>query len=225
MTTPKDHVEDLGFARVDHDRAARQGVAEVVYGDGKTPAQIAAISAALLAKGAPVLVTRTTREAFRAVNEIAPDAKFHDVARTIRVERSAPRILGRAALCAAGTSDLPVLEECAECCGAFGIDVARFVDIGVAGIHRTLAVRDQIDACDVVIVVAGMEGALASVVGGLTRKPVIAVPTSVGYGASFGGLAALLAMLNGCASGVVVCNIDNGFGAAMAARRILQART
>jgi NCAIR mutase (PurE)-related protein len=218
-------VEDLGFAQVDLDRAVRQGVAEVIYGEGKTPAQIAAISAALLGHGDDVLVTRASHEAFLAVKAVAADAVFHEVARVIAVRRKAPRALGTAALCAAGTSDLPVLEECGACLAAFGIEAKRFVDIGVAGIHRTLAARDAIDACDVVIVIAGMEGALASVVGGLTKKPVIAVPTSVGYGASFGGLAALLAMLNGCSSGVVVVNIDNGFGAAMAARRFLAVRS
>ena len=213
--------EDLGYARVDHHRPLVQGAAEVIYGEGKSPEQIVGVARALLGAGANVLVTRATPDAFVAVKALMADARFHESARVIEIGRTpAPRI-GTAALVCAGTSDLPVLEEAHVCARAFGIECARFCDVGVAGVHRLLAVREQIDACDVVIVVAGMEGALASVVGGLTRKPVIAVPTSVGYGASFGGIAALLAMLNACASGVVVVNIDNGFGAAVAARRIL----
>jgi NCAIR mutase (PurE)-related protein len=213
--------EDLGFARVDHHRAVVSGSAEVVFGAGKTPDQIASIAHALLDRGANVLVTRADRAAFDAVLEGASDARYDEEARVIVVERNEPEKLGTAALVCAGTSDLPVLREAESCARAFGIQCRRFVDVGVAGLHRILAVREQIDSYDVVVVVAGMEGALASVVAGLTRKPVIAVPTSVGYGASFNGLAALLAMLNACSSGITVVNIDNGFGAAAAAKRIL----
>ena len=216
--------EELGFAKVDTHRALVQGVAEVVFGEGKEPEHIAGIARALLERGQNVLVTRASEAAFQAVQAVAPDARFEARARVIHVERAAPPPLGSAALLCAGTSDLPVVEECAAACRAFGIVAARFVDVGVAGLHRLLAVREAVDARDVVIVVAGMEGALPSVVAGLTRKPVIAVPTAVGSGANLGGLTALLAMLNACSSGVVVVNIDNGFGAAAAARRLLAAR-
>jgi hypothetical protein len=216
--------EELGDAKVDHHRALVQGAAEVIYGEGKTPDQVARISRSLLERGANVLVTRASAAAFEAVRAVAPDAAFFERARVIVVERTAPRRLGTAALLAAGTSDLPVLEECEVSARAWGIETERFVDVGVAGLHRLLAVRDRVDAHDVIICFAGMEAALASVVGGMTRRPIVAVPTSVGYGASFGGIAALLSMLNACSSGVVVVNIDNGFGAAAAARRLLQPR-
>jgi NCAIR mutase (PurE)-related protein len=212
------------FARVDHHRALVQGMTEVVYGEAKTPAHIAAIAQSLLDRGANVLVTRASRAAYDAVRVLADDAVHHEAARCIVVPRHPPARIGSAALLCAGTSDLPVLEEVEVCARAFGIDTERFIDVGVAGLHRILAVRDKIDGHDIVVVIAGMEGALASVAAGLTRKPVIAVPTSVGYGASFGGIAALLAMLNACSSGVVVVNIDNGFGAATAARRLLANR-
>jgi NCAIR mutase (PurE)-related protein len=169
-------------------------------------------------------VTRANASIHDAVCAVAADARFESRARVVVVERTAPPSLGTVALVAAGTTDLPVLEECEVCARAWGIEPHRFIDVGVAGLHRLLAVREQIDACDLIVAFAGMEAALASVVGGLTRKPVIAVPTSVGYGASFGGIAALLSMLNACSSGVVVVNIDNGFGAAAAARRLLAAR-
>jgi pyridinium-3,5-biscarboxylic acid mononucleotide synthase len=223
MTRATD-TDDLGFAQVDVGRAVRQGVAEVIYGEGKSPAQIAAIAQALLSRDQNVLITRASTEAFTAVSALAPQATFHERARVIRVERTAPVVLGSCAVAAAGTSDLPVVEECASCLSALGITPELVLDIGVAGIQRTLGARERLEQADVVIVVAGMEGALASVIGGLVSKPVIAVPTSVGYGSAFEGLAALLSMLNACASGIVVVNIDNGFGAAMAARRILQAR-
>ncbi|MBI1946215.1 MAG: nickel pincer cofactor biosynthesis protein LarB [Deltaproteobacteria bacterium] len=213
--------QDLGFAKVDTHRVLVQGMAEVVFGEGKRPEEIAGIARALLEGGHDVLVTRADPEAFAAVQQIAADARYQERGRVISVVRTTPARLGRAALVCAGTSDLPVVEECAAACAAWGIEVARFVDVGVAGLHRLLAVREAIDANDVVIVVAGMEGALASVVAGLTKRPVIAVPTSVGYGANLGGLTALFAMLGSCASGVVVVNVDNGFGAAAAARRLL----
>lgn len=216
--------EDLGYAKVDTHRALVQGAAEVVYGEGKTAEQIAGIAGALLQRGQNVLVTRASAADFAAVSKVAPDATYSERGRVITVERTAPAPLGRAALLCAGTSDLTVLEECAASCRAWGIATERFIDVGVAGLHRLLAARDAVDEHDVIIVVAGMEGALPSVVAGLTKKPVIAVPTSVGYGTSLGGIAALLAMLNACSSGVVVVNIDNGFGAAAAARRFLASR-
>lgn len=222
---PLSGFEDIGDARVDHHRPFLQGTAEVIFGEGKTPEQVAGVARALLGRGANVLVTRANPLQFEAVLVVAADARWLPDARVILVERTPPAPVGTVALVAAGTSDLPVLVECEACARAQGIDTERFVDVGVAGLHRLLAVRERIEAKDVVIVFAGMEAALGSVVGGLTSKPVIAVPTSVGYGASFGGIAALLGMLSSCASGVVVVNIDNGFGAAAAARRLLAGRT
>ena len=216
--------EDLGFAQVDHHRALRQGVTEVIYGAGKTADEVKGIAQALLRQGGDVLVTRATPEMRDAVFEVAPDVVFHARCRALTVERNVKPALGRVALVAAGTSDLAVAEEAAVCAAHWGMAVERVVDVGVAGLHRLLAARARIEACDVVIVVAGMEGALASVIGGLVSLPTIAVPTSVGYGASFGGIAPLLSMLNACSSGITVVNIDNGFGAAAAARRILARR-
>jgi NCAIR mutase (PurE)-related protein len=212
--------EDLGFARVDHGRAARQGFPEVVYGQGKTPDQVARIAAAIVGRGHSLLVTRTDAHAFVEVAKLVPDAVYHDRARIIERRVELPRGRGVIMVAAAGTSDLPVAEEAAISAEVMGNDVDRLYDVGVAGLHRLLAARDRLLAARVVIVVAGMEGALASVVGGLVRVPVVAVPTSVGYGASFGGVAALLAMLNSCATGVSVVNIDNGFGAAAFASTI-----
>ena len=213
--------EDLGFARVDHHRAIRQGVPEVVFGPGKTPNQIAAIAERLVASGHSLLVTRTDRAAFDAVSARVSGAKFHELARTITLALGeiAPG-RGTVAIAAAGTADLPVAEEAAVAAELMGNTVDRIYDVGVAGLHRLLAEHARLLAARVIIVVAGMEGALPSVVGGLVPVPVIAVPTSVGYGASFGGVAALLGMLNTCASGVSVVNIDNGFGAAAVASAI-----
>jgi len=213
-------VEDLGFARVDHDRSARQGFPEVVFGQSKTPAQIASIARSIVDRGHSLLVTRTTRSAFDAVAKVVPDAIFHEDARIIEKRAEVPRGSGVILVAAAGTSDIPVAQEAAVSAEVMGNDVDRIYDVGVAGLHRLLAERDRLTAARVLIVVAGMEGALPSVVGGLVRAPVIAVPTSVGYGASFGGLTALLAMLNSCATGVAVVNIDNGFGAAALASKI-----
>jgi NCAIR mutase (PurE)-related protein len=217
--------EDLGFARVDHHRALRQGAPEVVFGAGKTPAQVAAIVRAMDAGGSDVLVTRADAAQAAAVKRAVRGTKFDPQARTIIKRRrpakpdpARPAVL----IVSAGTSDLPVAAEAAATATFLGERVESLSDVGVAGIHRLLGHRPEIDVAGVVIVVAGMEGALASVVGGLARCPVIAVPTSVGYGASFHGLAALLAMLNSCAAGVTVVNIDNGFGAACAASRILR---
>jgi NCAIR mutase (PurE)-related protein len=212
---------DLGFARVDHHRAVRQGFPEVVLGLGKTPAQIAAIATEIVDRGSTLLVTRAGPEAFDAVRAVVPQATYHGEARSItcRQQDVSPG-RGRILIVAAGTSDLPVAEE-AHCAAVLmGNDTERLYDVGVAGLHRLLVERGRLDQARVIVVVAGMEGALPSVVAGLVSVPVIGVPTSVGYGASFGGLAALLGMLNSCASGVSVVNIDNGFGAAAIASTI-----
>ncbi|HEX3702202.1 MAG TPA: nickel pincer cofactor biosynthesis protein LarB [Vicinamibacterales bacterium] len=207
--------DDLGFARVDHHRAVRQGFPEVILGLGKTPAQIAAIAAEIARKGSTLLVTRATAAAYDAVRAQVPDAAYYADASIIafRQQDIAPGH-GTILIAAAGTSDLPVAEEAARTAELMGNPVERMYDVGVAGLHRLLGERARLEAARVIIVVAGMEGALPSVVSGLVSVPVIAVPTSIGYGASFGGLAALLGMLNSCASGVSVVNIDNGFGAA-----------
>jgi NCAIR mutase (PurE)-related protein len=212
--------ETFEFARVDHDRAVRQGFPEVVFGQGKTPDQAARIAQAIVARGHSLLITRTDARGFEAVRAVVPDARFHERAGIIERRTEIPRGQGVILIAAAGTSDVPVAEEAAISAEVMGNDVDRLYDVGVAGLHRLMAAHDRVIAARVIVVVAGMEGALASVVGGLVRVPVIAVPTSIGYGASFGGIAALLAMLNSCASGVSVVNIDNGFGAAAVASSI-----
>lgn len=212
---------DLGFARVDTDRRRRCGFPEVIFCQGKTPAEVAAIAQTVLAHDPVVLGTRATPEHFAAVAEVLPAAKYHARGRCIVVEREPlPRLAGRIGVICAGTSDLPVAEEAQVTLETFGNPVDLITDVGVAGLHRLLAVRGRLDACRALVVVAGMEGALPSVVAGLVNIPVIAVPTSIGYGASFSGLAALLGMLNSCGSGVTVVNIDNGFGGAYAAATI-----
>ncbi len=212
---------DLGFARVDTDRRRRVGFPEVIFCQGKTPAEVAGIALTILAHEPVVLGTRATQEQYQAVAAVVPEAVFHERARCIVVERTPlPRAAGPVGVLCAGTSDGPVAEEAAVTLEIFGNPVEKFYDVGVAGLHRLMAVRDRLEACRVLVVVAGMEGALPSVVAGLVGRPIIAVPTSVGYGASFGGLAALLGMLNSCGSGVTVVNIDNGFGAAYAAATI-----
>ena len=213
-------VEDLGYARVDHGRADRQGFPEVIYGKGKTPGQVAGIAEAITRRGNALLVTRTTQVAFEEVAKVVPDATFHEHASLIERRVPGPTGQGVILVAAAGTSDLPVAEEAAISAEVMNNRVERLYDVGVAGLHRLLAEHDRLLAARVIIVVAGMEGALASVVGGLVRVPVVAVPTSVGYGSHFEGLTALLAMLNSCASGVSVVNIDNGFGAAAVASAI-----
>jgi NCAIR mutase (PurE)-related protein len=207
--------EDLGFARVDHHRSIRQGFPEVILGLGKTPDQIAAIAAEIVSRGSTLLVTRANALVFEAVRAVVPYALYHSQASliTFRQDDVAPG-KGTIVVASAGTSDQPVAEEAALTAELMGNTVERMYDVGVAGLHRLLGERSRLAAARVIIVVAGMEGALPSVVAGLVAVPVIAVPTSVGYGASFGGLAALLGMLNSCASGVSVVNIDNGFGAA-----------
>ncbi len=213
--------EDLGFARVDHHRAIRQGFPEVILGLGKTPGQIAAIAKEIVTRGSTLLVTRATPDAFEAVRAVVPDATFHDAASIIALrQQDITPGNGTIVVAAAGTADLPVAEEAAITADLMGNCVERVYDVGVAGLHRLLGERARLAAARVIIVVAGMEGALPSVVSGLVSVPVIAVPTSVGYGASFGGIAALLGMLNSCASGVSVVNIDNGFGAASVASLI-----
>ncbi|HEX5972339.1 MAG TPA: nickel pincer cofactor biosynthesis protein LarB [Gemmatimonadaceae bacterium] len=220
-----DPTESLGFATIDHHRALRQGFPEVIYGAGKTPEHIVAIAMRIAERGDGVLVTRVSDDAATALAEALPGASHNALARTVHLPSATPPSRSREALLVvtAGTSDLPVAEEAAVTAQALGCTIERLTDVGVAGIHRLLARREMLDAAGVIIVVAGMDGALASVVGGLARVPVIAVPTSVGYGAAFGGIAPLLTMLNSCAAGVTVVNIDNGFGAAVAAARILHA--
>lgn len=206
--------EDLGFARVDVHRSVRQGFPEVILGLGKTPGQIAAIAAEIVRRGSTLLVTRASVEAFEAVREEVPEAVYSPDAGIISYsQQDVTPGKGTIVVAAAGTSDLSVAEEAARTAELMGNDVVRLYDVGVAGLHRILGERARLAAARVVIVVAGMEGALPSVISGLISVPVIAVPTSVGYGASFGGIAALLGMLNSCASGVSVVNIDNGFGA------------
>jgi NCAIR mutase (PurE)-related protein len=213
--------EDLGFARVDHHRSVRQGFPEVILGLGKTPAQIAGIAAEIVRSGSTLLITRATEAAYDAVRAEVPMATYYADAAiiTFRQQDVTPG-RGTILIAAAGTSDLPVAEEAARTAELMGNDICRLYDVGVAGLHRLLGERQRLDSARVIIVVAGMEGALPSVIAGLVSAPVIAVPTSVGYGASFGGIAALLGMLNSCASGVSVVNIDNGFGAATMASLI-----
>jgi len=213
--------EDLEFARVDHHRNIRQGFPEVIFGQGKSPSQIAAIAARIVAAGHSLLVTRTTPEAHEAVVAEVPGATYNAHARCITLDlHTASPGRGTILIAAAGTADLPIAEEAAITAELMGNPTDRLYDVGVAGLHRLLKEHTRITAARVIIVVAGMEGALPSVVGGLVDVPVIAVPTSIGYGASFGGLTALLAMLNSCATGISVVNIDNGFGAAAIASSI-----
>lgn len=212
---------DLGFARVDIDRRRRTGFPEVIFGLGKTPEEVAKIARVILEREPVLLATRVSREQYEAVATEIPAAIFHERARCVTITREPlPQLRHPVAVVAAGTSDLPVAEEAAVTLEIFGNKVERIYDAGVAGLHRLLGETERLRVCAALIVVAGMEGALPSVVAGLVDKPVIAVPTSTGYGASFGGLAALLGMLNSCGSGVTVVNIDNGFGAAYAAATI-----
>ncbi|MFL0249820.1 nickel pincer cofactor biosynthesis protein LarB [Clostridium neuense] len=207
--------KDLGFAKIDNHREIRVGYPEVIYCAGKTVAQVRDIVKFMLTKNNNILGTRATEEMFNAVKEICLEAEYNELGKTITVRKKEQQITDSyIAIVAAGTSDLPVVEEAYETAKILGNKVVKVIDVGVAGIHRLFAKLDIIRGAKVVIVVAGMEGALASVIGGLVNKPVIAVPTSVGYGANFGGISALLSMLNSCASGVSVVNIDNGFGAA-----------
>jgi len=214
--------QDLGCAQVDHHRELRQGMPEVIFGEGKSVEQIVRIMAAMAGKGSNLLVTRLVADKVRDLVKMFPAATYHGEARCLTLEQKPVEQKGKGKILvvSAGTSDIPVAAEALVTAAFLGNTVEHVYDIGVAGIHRLLARREQLDAAAVIIVVAGMEGALPSVVGGLVDKPVIAVPTSIGYGASFGGIAALLGMLNSCAAGVTVVNIDNGFGAACAASLI-----
>jgi NCAIR mutase (PurE)-related protein len=213
--------EDLGFANIDHHRTLRQGFPEVIFGMGKTVDQVAKIVESMHKHDHNILITRTTPAHFERVKQIAPEAEFHEGARAVIIQKNAT-ILGKGTVMvvSAGTSDMPVAEEAVVTLKVMGNTIDSLYDVGVAGLHRLLDRRERLAKARVVIVVAGMEGALPSVVGGLVSVPVIAVPTSVGYGASFGGVAALLGMLNSCASNVTVVNIDNGYGAAVVASLI-----
>lgn len=215
--------EDLGFAKIDHHRSLRTGFPEVVFCQGKQPEQVAAIIERLSSAYKNILATRASQEHFAALKDTCPAAEYHELARCITIETDPePKFSSPVLIISAGTADLPVAEEAAVTAKIMGNTVSRLYDVGVAGIHRLLYHKPIINRAAVIIVVAGMEGALASVVGGLVNVPVVAVPTSVGYGASFGGIAALLAMLNSCATGIAVVNIDNGFGAAAMATSIVR---
>ncbi|HEX9123535.1 MAG TPA: nickel pincer cofactor biosynthesis protein LarB [Actinomycetota bacterium] len=231
VETALEDLRDLPYqqvpdAKVDHHRELRTGQAEAVYAPGKTAEQVRDAAAALAARATgAVFVTKASPEQFHAVLEVVPEATYTPRSRLIVVKRAGVRAaLGSVAVVSAGTSDLPVADEAALTADALGLSTDRITDVGVAGLHRVLEQRPRIDAADVVVVVAGMEGALPSVVAGLTGRPIVAVPTSVGYGAAFEGLAALLSMLNACAPGVSVVNIDNGFGAALVAHRIVRGK-
>lgn len=213
--------EDIGYARIDHDRSERQGFPEVIFGQGKTREQIVGIFERLAARSPNVLITRTSADVYGEIRNVRTDAEWHEAANLIRLWRDREESgIGEISVVTAGTSDIPVAEEAALTAETMGNRVKRIWDAGVAGIHRILSEREILQSSRVVVVVAGMEGALPSVVGGLVKVPVIAVPTSIGYGASFGGVAALLGMLNSCASNVTVVNIDNGFGAGFVASLI-----
>ncbi|NOY52578.1 MAG: nickel pincer cofactor biosynthesis protein LarB [Deltaproteobacteria bacterium] len=212
--------EDLGFAHIDHHRALRQGSPEVIFCEGKTESRIVQIVERMLAQGYDVLATRASPSIYREIRKLDGKARYYTDSRTIVIRRKKKRLVGSILILSAGTSDISVAEEAAVTAETLGSRVETLYDIGVSGIHRLFDQREKIMSARVLIVVAGMEGALASVVGGLVDKPIIAVPTSIGYGASFGGIAALLGMLNSCAAGVAVVNIDNGFGAGAMAHRI-----
>ncbi len=212
--------EDLGFSKIDHHRQLRTGFPEVIFCQGKTVEHVQQISNRILAAGHPLLATRATSDMYEAVKEIQPEARYNELGRTISVAQSEGENIPGILVVSAGTSDLPVAEEAVETAAMMGNQPERLYDVGVAGLHRLIGNHEKLLTARVIIVVAGMEGALPSVVGGLVNCPVIAVPTSIGYGASFGGLAALLGMLNSCASGVTVVNIDNGFGAGYSASLI-----
>ncbi len=219
--------EPIGFATIDHHRQFRQGFPEVILCEGKTPGQVGEIARRIARKGSPLLGTRAAPEHFAAIRKKVRSARYNRVARTIAANEHhvRPEGAGRILIVTAGTSDLPVAEEARETVRIMGNETELVTDVGVAGIHRLFAHQEKLRNSSVIIVVAGMEGALASVIGGLVDVPVIAVPTSIGYGASFGGVSALLGMLNSCAAGVTVVNIDNGFGAGVAATLINRKRT
>lgn len=215
--------ENLGFATIDHHRTLRQGQTEVIYCEGKRPNEVRTIARRLLLAGGDLLATRADPEVYQTIRRLDPRARYNERARTIMVQRDAaprPKVAGLILIITAGTSDIPVAEEAKVTIQFLGSPVETLYDVGVAGIHRLLSHRKRMDQARVLVTVAGMDGALAGVVGGLVDKPIIAVPTSIGYGVSFGGIAALLTMLTSCAAGVAVVNIDNGFGAGVLAHRI-----
>lgn len=213
--------EDIGYAKVDHHRNIRNGYPEVIFSEGKTVEQIKGILQKLMERNNNIMATRANKEVYEGIREVAPDAVYYEAARIVAVNRLEVKKTSKyIAVVTAGTSDIPVAEEAAITAGIMGNTIERIYDVGVAGIHRLFAKAEVLREANVLIVIAGMEGALASVVGGMVDKPVIAVPTSVGYGANFGGLSALLTMLNSCSSGVSVVNIDNGFGAGYLASMI-----
>jgi len=213
--------EDLEFAKIDHHRELRRGFPEVIFGEGKTDAQILKIAKAILKKGSNLLITRVKPKVYKKIKQQVPKAHYNSLARTIYMKQSSPPPgKGRIVIITAGTSDIPVAEEAAVTCEILGNDVDKIYDVGVAGLHRLFGEMDTIKKARVIITVAGMEGALPSVIAGIVKVPIIAVPTSIGYGTSFNGIAALLAMLNSCPGGLAVVNIDNGFGAAYMASLI-----
>lgn len=218
--------EDITFAKIDHHRSVRWGFPEVILCQGKTPEQVAAIAEKLISKGSNLLATRASKEAYNAVKEILPQAEYDETGKVITLVKNKIKSLkGNVLILTAGTSDIPVSTEALITGRMLGLNISMISDVGVAGIHRVLAYKDEIESSTIIIVIAGMEGALASVIAGLTKAPVIAVPTSVGYGSSFDGLTPLLGMLNSCVPGVAVMNIDNGFGAAFLAFKILNKLT
>lgn len=212
--------EDLGYARIDHHRKLRSGFAEVVFCQGKADGHLCGIFENYYEHRVNVLGTRASMHQYEILKERFPEAVYDQTARIVKIEFDQPERIGNVAVCTAGTADIPVAEEAAQCAEFFGTRVFRYYDIGVAGIHRLLSKREEICQANCVIAIAGMEGALGSVLAGLVDKPVIAVPTSIGYGANFGGVSALLSMLNSCANGISVVNIDNGYGAAYIATQI-----
>lgn len=212
--------EDLGFAKLDHHRKLRQGFEEVIYCSGKATEHLVKIYGTLAGEGTDVLGTRASQEQYAAVKEVVPDVTYDPISRILKVEKRKKEKTGKIVVCTGGTADVPVAEEAAQTAEFFGTQVERLFDVGVAGIHRLLSNMSAFDGASCVVAVAGMEGALAGVVAGLVEVPVIAVPTSIGYGASFHGLSALLTMLNSCANGITVVNIDNGYGAAYVATQI-----
>ena len=214
--------EDLGYAKVDHNRKERSGNSEVIFCQGKPDEFLTKIYKTIYEKEGEVLGTRATKEQYELVKKELPEVKYNNISKILKIEKEKSKV-GNIAICTGGTADIPVAEEAAETAEFFGSNVEKIYDVGVAGIHRLLSQKEKLDKANVIIVIAGMEGALASVVAGLSKVPVIAVPTSIGYGANFGGLAALLSMINSCSNGVSTVNIDNGYGAGYIANQINQA--
>ncbi|WP_303871067.1 nickel pincer cofactor biosynthesis protein LarB [Acetobacterium wieringae] len=212
--------EEMGYAKLDHHRKLRSGFAEVIFCSGKADSHLLSIFGKLYEADGEVMGTRSTRHQYELIKAVYPQVQYDEISRILKIEKPGKKRIGKIAVCSAGTADIPVAEEAAQTAEYFGADVERLYDVGVAGIHRVLSQLDVIQSANCVIAVAGMEGALASVIGGLVDKPVIAVPTSVGYGANLGGISALLTMINSCANGISVVNIDNGYGAGYTATQI-----